>query len=129
VDYFRSLFHGRLRRTPSFAWSSLASAVADLPAPELLDDVRQGYAEDLVDTMTAELEDIERDATAPESRQRGRDYLITDAIAELKGWVSFQPKAPQPGWISPSQPSNPACSSRLRVRSPAASRPGAEDWP
>lgn len=58
VGYFRSLFHGRLERRPSFAWSSLVCAVADLPAPELLDEVRQAYAHDLVDEGVADLEGI-----------------------------------------------------------------------
>jgi len=35
IDYFRSLFRGRLERTHSFAWDGLVCAVADLPAPEL----------------------------------------------------------------------------------------------
>jgi Protein of unknown function (DUF1186) len=61
ADYFRSLFHGKLQRTPSQAWSGLVCAVADLPAPELLEEVRQAYADDLVDSMVADLEEIERD--------------------------------------------------------------------
>ena len=32
VDYFRSLFHGKLPRTHSYAWDGLICAVADLPA-------------------------------------------------------------------------------------------------
>ena len=47
LEYFGSLFHGKLERTPSFAWTGLVCAVADLPAPELLEDVRQAYAEGL----------------------------------------------------------------------------------
>ena len=34
VEYLRSLFQGRLKREPSYAWDSLVCAVADLPAPE-----------------------------------------------------------------------------------------------
>jgi len=41
VAYFSSLFHGKLPRAPSYAWSSLVCAVADLPAPELVEEVRQ----------------------------------------------------------------------------------------
>ena len=49
VAYYRSLFHGKLKRTFSYAWNGLVTAVADLPAPELLEEVRQAYRDDLVD--------------------------------------------------------------------------------
>ena len=44
VEYFRSLFHGKLQRTHSYAWDGFVCAVANLPAPELLEEVRQAYA-------------------------------------------------------------------------------------
>jgi hypothetical protein len=89
IEYFRSLFHGRLQRTPSFAWDGLVCAVADLPAPELLTEVRQAYAEDLVDESIADLEGIERDMAAPEPGRCERHLLITDAIAEMERWAAF----------------------------------------
>jgi hypothetical protein len=96
LDYLRSLFQGKLRRTPSYAWSSLVCAVADLPAPELLEDVRQVYAEGLVNTMVADLEGIERDANAPKSGRHDRQHLIDDAIAETEWWACFHPEDSQP---------------------------------
>ena len=75
IEYFRSLFQGRLQRTPSFAWDGLVCAVADLPAPELLAEVRQAYAEGLVDDSIADLEGIERDIAAPEPWRRDRYHL------------------------------------------------------
>ena len=89
LEYLRSLFHGKLQRIPSYAWGSLVCVVADLPAPELLEEVRQAYADGLVDTKVADLEDIERDVKAPEPWRRDRRYLITDAIAEMEWWASF----------------------------------------
>ena len=65
IEYFRSLFHGKLQRTHSYAWDGLVCAVADLPAPELLEEVRKAYAEGLVDDTVADLEGIERDVNAP----------------------------------------------------------------
>jgi hypothetical protein len=96
VEYFRSLFHGKLQREHSYAWDGLVCAVADLPAPELLDDVRQVYAGGLVDTMVADLEGIERDVTAPKPWRRDRQHLITDAIAEMEWWASFHPQDSRP---------------------------------
>jgi hypothetical protein len=89
VEYFRSLFRGRLQRTHSFAWDGLVCAVADLPAPELLEEVHQAYDEGLVDESVADLKGIERDLTAPELWRRERHTLITDAIAEMEHWACF----------------------------------------
>jgi hypothetical protein len=92
VEYFRSLFHGKLRRTHSYAWDGLVCAVADLPAAELLAEVRHAYADGLVDDTVADLEGIERDMAAPKPWRRDRRHLITDAIAEMEWWASFHPE-------------------------------------
>jgi hypothetical protein len=96
VEYLRSLFHGKLTRTNSFAWDGLVSAVADLPAPELLEEVRQAYAEGLVDSSVADLPGIERDIASPKSWRRDRQHLITDAIAKMEAWSCFHPEESQP---------------------------------
>jgi hypothetical protein len=92
VEYFRRLFHGQLQRTHSFVWDGLVCAVADLPAPELLGEVRQAYAEGLVDEGTADLEGIERDVAAPQPWRRDQHRLITDAIGEMEHWACFHPE-------------------------------------
>ena len=55
VTYFRSLFEGKMKRDGDFVWSCLANAVADLPAPELLDHLRRAYADGLPDEAVADL--------------------------------------------------------------------------
>jgi hypothetical protein len=70
----------------------LVCSVADLPAPELLEEVRQAYAEGLVDDTVADLEGVERDMVAPKPWRRDRQHLITDAIAEMEWWASFHPE-------------------------------------
>ena len=132
VEYFRSLFHGRLQRTPSYAWSSLVCAVADLPAPELLEEVRQAYAEGLVDTMVADLEGIERDMAAPKPWRQDRQHLITDAIAEMEWWASFHPEDSRPKKKLPNIDTRcraTAHCASARLRSPATFRARAQDWP
>jgi len=91
VGYLRSLFHGKLERQHSFVWDGLVCAVADMPAPELLEEVRQAYADSIVDPCVASLEGIERDLAAGEPAGRQENLLITDAITELEGWASFTP--------------------------------------
>ncbi len=91
VHYFRSLFQGRLKRTHSHVWNGLVCAVADLSAPELLEDMRRAYEDDLVDPGFARLEGIERDLRHPEGRYREPYHVITDAIAEMEWWAAFHP--------------------------------------
>ena len=96
VEYLRSLFRGKLERTPSFAWDGLVSAVGDLPAPELLEEVREAYAEGLADEGVASLDDIERDVAAAKTWRRKHDTLITDAIGEMEHWACFHPEESPP---------------------------------
>jgi len=96
IEYFRSLFRGRLQRAHSFAWNGLVCAVADLPAPELLEEVRQAYAEGLIDESVADLEGIERDLAAPKPLHREGRPLITDAISEMEHWACFHPEDSPP---------------------------------
>jgi Protein of unknown function (DUF1186)/SEC-C motif len=88
VAYYRSLF-GKFKRTFSEAWNGLVTAVADLPAPELLEEVRQAYRDDLVESGVADLKGIERELLRPESWGRDRFALITDAIASMEWWACF----------------------------------------
>jgi hypothetical protein len=96
VEYLRSLFHGKLQRTRSFAWDELVCDVADLVAPELLEEVRQAYAEGLIDEGVVDLRGIERDLAAPEAWRREQHVLITDAIMETEWWPCFHREEPPP---------------------------------
>ena len=89
VAYYRSLFRGKFKRTFSDAWNGLVTAVADLPAPELLEEVRQAYRDDLVESGVADLKGIERELLSPEPWGRNRFALITDAIATMEWWACF----------------------------------------
>jgi hypothetical protein len=90
VAYFTTLFHGKLKRSYSHAWDALAVAVANLPAPELLDYVRQAYEEGLVNPGFARLEGIERILREQEQGRRERKRVVTDAIAEMEWWEAFK---------------------------------------
>jgi hypothetical protein len=133
VEYFRSLFHGKLQRTHSYAWDGLVCAVADLPAPELLGEVRQAYGEGLVDSAVADLKGIERDMAEPKSWRSDRQHLITDAIAELECWASFHPedsrpknlpklRTPAPPPTMPTPPSSDYVARQPFVREPKIGR-------
>jgi len=93
LDYYRDLFRGKLRRENNQVWNALTSAVADLPAPELVVDLRRAYADDLVDPDYADLEDLESDARVPfeqkEEWQREKATLVADAVSEMGWWHAF----------------------------------------
>lgn len=114
VAYYRSLFHGKLARSDSSVWSWLVSAVADLRAHELLDEVRQAFADGLVEWGIVDLDGIERDLASAAQPLRGC-HLITDAVAEMDAWACFRPRESAPA--KPSQPSSPPA---VRATPPAA---------
>lgn len=94
IEYFRSLFRGKLQRSPSFAWDGLVCAVTDLPAPELLEEVRQAYNEGLVDEWVVDLKSVERDLASPKRWRQEGYALITDAITDMEGWACFHSDEP-----------------------------------
>jgi hypothetical protein len=96
AGYLRSLFQEKLERTNSYIWDRVAGAVVDLPAPELLPEVRRAFADGLADPWNVPLEDIERDLAAQKLELRERPTLITDAIAEMEWWAAFDPDEPWP---------------------------------
>jgi preprotein translocase subunit SecA len=58
--------------------------------------VRQAYADGLVDSTVAGLEEIERDLAAPKPWRHERLCLITDAINEMEWWAGFHREDSQP---------------------------------
>jgi hypothetical protein len=118
VEYFRSLFHGKLKREPAYVWDGLICSVADLPAPELLEEVRWAYAEGLADPTVAGLANIEEDLVNPKAWRREKLTVITDAIAEMDWWAAFDPDEPWPR-VSP----EPALLPRFENPAPRLSGP------
>ena len=96
ASYFRILFQGKLPRSFSYVWTGLVSSCADLPAPELLHEVRQVFEEDLVELGMNDLHPIEQrlmtDEKTIRAQNRGRFSIVTDAIAEMEWWAAFHPE-------------------------------------
>jgi len=91
VGYFRSLFESRLERVPHHVWEALVCAVADMPAPELLDHARRAFEDDLIDPIYGDFEEVEQCVRNPEGVLTERYYIIEDAISELEWWACFKP--------------------------------------
>jgi hypothetical protein len=128
ADYFHELFSSRLKRELNYVWTGLTNACADLPAPELSEEVRQAFADDLVEGSIADLRWIEgelaKDTADKKERERDRFSPIDNAISELEGWAAFRPER----HTFDARRSNPATLPRLeyvsthRVSSPGAMR-------
>ncbi len=103
VEYFRELLRGKMERFPSFVWDALAIAVAKLPAPELLPELRQANEEGLLDPEVSGFVELEQELLAPEANPRECRQLITNVIEELEDWDGFQPFAAWNG-IPPETP-------------------------
>lgn len=114
LSYFRALFQVKLERTHSFVWDNLVLAVADMRAPELLDEIRRAYAEDLVYPGVVGLAEVERDLVLPPPPNMDQHRLITDCVAEMQHWAAFNPAA--------AQPSRPAPNPGTYVRDPKVGR-------
>src|SRR5205823_2429219 len=107
-SYYQSLFRGGLTREHAQVWNELACAVADLPAPGLIEDLRQAFEEDVVDPGYATFEELKRDAAiGPDKKPKWfgeRFKLIDDAISEMEGWAAFHPDEPRPAFKGEQQP-------------------------
>lgn len=96
VAYLKSLFDGRLPRDESYAWCALADAVVNLPAPELVEDVRRAFNLDLFDPCYLTLEIFEEDLLEYNLADSDKYCVITDAIGEMEWWAAFHPEDSEP---------------------------------
>ena len=94
VKYLRELANGKLPREFAFVWTAVARAIGELPAPELMDDLRQMFQEGLVEGGPRDLELIEREVRQGGERDPNRLNLITNAIAEMEWWHAFHRDEP-----------------------------------
>jgi hypothetical protein len=95
VEYFQELFRGKLVREYNQVWNELTCAVADLPAPELVGDLRKAYEEGLMDEAYAELEELAQEALVPfeqkeDWKRKKLTSLVTDTVSEMSWWAAFQ---------------------------------------
>ena len=100
LDYFGQLYRGKLRRTESQVWNALVSCTSDLYPAELFDDIKQAYADDLVDPRQISLQYIERQMALGKEQTLARlsahHRLVEDTVAEMESWDCFQEREPIP---------------------------------
>ena len=95
LEYFASLFHGKLTDKNDVVWSDLVCYSTDLCAIDLLPEIERAFDEGLVDSGTVGLKEVQRDL------EKGPDWalerlannrhrrLIDDTVSEMAGWASF----------------------------------------
>jgi len=77
MDYFASLFRGRLERKPDYVWTSLVSRCVDLYPGEVYADIQQAYADDLIEGFVIRWEGVE------EAYAMGREAALEDLVNSL----------------------------------------------
>ena len=95
LDYFASLFHGKLADRNDVIWSELVAYSADLYAPELLPEIEKAYEDGLVDPGFVGLDEVQKDiaqgqewAMAKLAKDPHRK-LVEDTVKEMEWWASF----------------------------------------
>ena len=95
MEYFRSLFR-RLERRPTYVWTGLANHCTDLYPEEVQDEIRQAYADGLIDRRAIHPHDVGvtmdlGKEQALENLRRKRFHLVEDLEKEM-GWMAgFEP--------------------------------------
>jgi hypothetical protein len=92
MSYFQELFR-TLPRDSDHIWDVLVSSSLDIYPEEVMDEIRQAFAEDLVDTLYVDLEFVEyildrgKEQVLEDLRTQSR--LITDVVAEMEPWATY----------------------------------------
>jgi hypothetical protein len=97
LTYFQSLFRGGLEREFSHVWNALVSNSSTLYPDMVYEDIKQAYADDLVEPFFIKLENVKDDLEVGKEEilrrhvYNNRHYtLISDTIEEMQGWAAFQ---------------------------------------
>ncbi len=91
IDYFKSLFEGKLERSPSFAWDNLVASSCTLYPEELYPYIRKAFDEELINTTFISLEYVS--AILNEEKQTKISHLfqtaelIDDTVSEMEKWL------------------------------------------
>jgi hypothetical protein len=104
MAYFASLF-GKLKRRPSFAWTALAGACADLYPREVMSEIRKAYADRLIDNGDIALSEVEgamaHGAEGDLESLRSKHHLIDDVAKDSAWWGVRDIRPPSAATVPP----------------------------
>jgi len=129
LDYFRSLFDGKLDREASFAWSELVCSTLKICPGDLADRCRWALEEGLVDRFAVSEDSIEKALSLGEAgalerlKQSPHHRFVEDVVRETEWWACFKvvehPHFPDPQAVlrtrKPPKPLDPAPARPLRL--------------
>jgi hypothetical protein len=104
VEYFRSLFNGKLEREADFLWGSLVSACCDLYPEELLPEIERAFDDDLVETFVVRRDSAKRVMSEGKERTLRRSIgkgPIEDTVAEMSWWACYAEEESNPAARAP----------------------------
>lgn len=95
IEYYRSLFKGKLKRECSVIWGSLVSNCCEICPDELYLEIKEAYSDNLIETFYISLKNVEGNFNIEDDekilnlKRRGYEY-IRDTIKDLKYWPCFR---------------------------------------
>jgi len=101
IAYFQYLFREGLEREYSFAWDALVSVTSDLYPEELMEDIEQVFAAEMIDEMFIDRAWVRecmasgKEQVLAKLKTDKRQTFIEDTIANLEWWYCFQ-SPPEP---------------------------------
>ncbi len=101
LDYFASLFRGRLTDKNDIVWSDVVAYSTDLYGIELVGDIERAYAEDLIDEGIIGLDDVHSDLAKGKEwaleqlASNPHRHLVDDTVKEMEWWDCFKEKKPR----------------------------------
>ena len=104
VEYFRSLFNGKLEREADYLWGSLVSACCDLYPEELLPEIERAFDDDLVETFFIRRDSAKRVMSEGKERTLRRSIgkgPIEDTVAEMSWWACYAEEESNPAARAP----------------------------
>lgn len=99
LDYLKSLFD-KLPRDGHYIWSSLVYISTELYLVELHNDMKQAFADDMIEPMLMDLKHVEetfqrdKEDVLQELKTHWHYTLIDNTITEMEKWAAFQPPKP-----------------------------------
>ncbi len=92
INYFKSLFHGKLERVPSFVWDNLIACCCELYPEEVRCEIMGAFAEGLIDRSFISPEDVETILSKQKEEHLYSLFqsaeLIEDTVSEMEKWIS-----------------------------------------
>ena len=95
IEYYKSLFNGKLEREYSQVWNELIYDSCDAGPKELYQHIKKAYEDELVDEECIELEEVDEAikihdvSKFPNLKDEGYSFL-NDTIEELGCWSCFK---------------------------------------